>query len=272
MVLTILGSGGAVPAHGRHPSAQLLRIAETLCLIDCGEGTQFRLHDFKLPWSKIRYVFISHLHGDHVYGLPPLITSWHLTGRKMPLDVFGPPELEDLVSGIFSLTHCAPSFPIRWHGIPNGSEGMLLEEERFTVRALPLVHRIQSSGFLFTELPRSGRSGVFPGASFAYCSDTAPSDRLPALLQGVDLLYHEATFLEEHADKAAMTVHSTALQAARIALEAKAGRLLLGHVSARYPDPGLVLAEARRIFDQTEMTREGSTFSVPADDLNLIPR
>lgn len=251
-----------MPAHGRHPSAQLLRIAETLCLIDCGEGTQFRLQAFKLPWSKIRYVFISHLHGDHVYGLPPLITSWHLTGRKMPLDIFGPPELEDLVTGIFYLTRCTPSFPIRWHGIPEGSEAMLLEEERFTVRALPLVHRIPSSGFLFTELPRSSRSGAFPRAAFAYCSDTAPSDRLADLVRGVDLLYHEATFMEEHLDKAAATAHSTALQAARVALEAKAGRLLLGHASARYPDTGLLLAEARTVFPDTAMAREGECHSV----------
>lgn len=267
MELTILGSGGAVPAHGRHPSAQLLRIAETPCLIDCGEGTQFRLHRFKLPWSRIRYVFISHLHGDHVYGLAPLITSWHLTGRNLPLDIFGPPELEELLAGIFALTQCRPSFPLRWHAIPQGSTGLVLEEESFTVRALPLLHRITATGYLFSEKQRSGRHGPVSEVRYAYCSDTAPSEHLPGLIRGVDLLYHEATFLEEHADKAALTAHSTARQAAAVAVQAGVKRLLLGHVSARYRDTDRILEEASRLFPDTQIAWEGDTYVVHSNDL-----
>jgi len=271
--ITILGSNAAVAAHGRFPSGQLLKGGNDICLIDCGEGTQFRLQQYKLPSGRIRYIFISHLHGDHIFGLPSLITTWHLTGRVLPLDIWSPPGLEELMSGIFRFTGCTPAFPIRYHAIPEGSSDELLESTTLRVRAFPLKHRLPTSGFRFfllnKEVPLSGQRNVTNfnkhsqlGCSYAYCSDTSYNPEVVAYLKDVDLLYHEATFLEEQSDKASKTGHSTAREAASIAALVHAKGLVLGHFSARYKDLGLFLNEASTVFNPCFLAKEGVTFHV----------
>lgn len=268
--LTILGCGGAVPAFGRHPSGQFLRIGGDYCLIDCGEGTQFRMQEKGLPWGKIGHVFISHLHGDHVFGLAPLITTWHLTGRTRPLHLWSPPGLEDMVSHLFRHTRCQPSFPMHWHEIGEGERREIWKEDGWSVRSIPLNHRIPTTGFLFKAeegsgrgLRKTGQSGKPGGRAYryAYCSDTAFHPTLLPDIQGVDLLYHEATFLDKDREKALATGHSTAREAGEIARRANAGRLLLGHFSARYRDLGILLREAQSEFPHSELAREQITWS-----------
>jgi ribonuclease Z len=221
-----------------------------------------------LPWGKIRYIFISHLHGDHVLGLPPLLTTSQLTGRTLPLDIWSPPGLEDMIGHLFSYTGCRPDFPIQWHEVLEGERGVLLEQSNLEVRTFPLNHRIPTAGYRFTvrRAPggRPGRDSDLPPDpaaskpySYAYCSDTAFSEAILPDLQGVDLLYHEATFMEAQADKAGLTGHATARQAGQMALRSRAGRLLLGHFSARYRDLGALLEEARLEFPATDLAEEG---------------
>lgn len=264
--LTILGSGGAVPAHGRHPSGQFLRIGGDYCLVDCGEGTQFRMQALGLSWGKIGHIFISHLHGDHVFGLAPLITTWHLTGRTNPLHVWSPPGLEDLVMHLFSHTRCQPGFPIHWHEIGEGERRELWEGGSWSARSIPLNHRVPTSGFLFRvyEHPEPRRPSVPSGKRrtyrYAYCSDTAFHPPLLPDIQGVDLLYHEATFMDKDREKARATGHSTAREAGEIARRAGVGRLVLGHFSARYREPEVLTQEAEMEFPGTLLANEGSVF------------
>lgn len=274
--VAILGCGGAVPAHGRHPSAQLVMAEGFVGLVDCGEGTQFRLKAMHLPWGKIRYIFISHLHGDHVYGLPPLLTTWHLTGRTLPLDIWSPPGLEDMITHLFAHTRCRPGFPIRFHEVQEGDANRLVVTRNVTVRSFPLRHRIPCSGFLIeAEVTSGGDRRAFPRIDvtdmqdndksilrYAYCSDTAFDENILRHVRGANLMYHEATFREMHRDKATQTGHSTALDAANLAAQAEVGQLLIGHFSARYPDAGLLLAEARQRFPATNGAEEGQVYVV----------
>ncbi len=273
IVVTILGSNAAVPAHGRFPSGQLLKAGADICLIDCGEGTQFRLQQYKLPIGKIRYIFISHLHGDHVLGLAPLITTWQLTGRNVPLDIWSPAGLKSMIDNIFIATGCKPSFPINFHVIPEGHIGSILKTEGLEVRTFPLTHRIPTSGYRFFRLNKKSSpppqsdvtnpllSGCF-ACSYAYCSDTALNLDMANHLAEVDLMYHEATFLDEHLEKAFSTGHSTASQAASIAKLAGARGLLMGHFSARYKEINRFLDEAKMVFNPCYLAIEGRSFHV----------
>lgn len=273
IIVTILGSNAAVPAHGRFPSGQLLKAGADICLIDCGEGTQFRLQQYKLPLGKIRYIFISHLHGDHVLGLPALITTWQLTGRGMPLDIWSPPGLESMIKGIFAFTGCKPTFPICFHEIQPGQVGILLETPDMEVRTYPLLHRIPVSGFRFFRKNKKGhptsQSNVTDlpitdqfSCSYSYSSDTAFNPDMAMHLTNVDLMYHEATFLDDHLEKAIRTGHSTASQAAQIAMLAGARGLLLGHFSARYKEINSFLNEAQLVFNPCFLAIEGQSFHV----------
>ncbi len=297
----LLGTGAALPDRGRHPSAQVLRYEECYYLIDCGEGTQMRLSDCKAPKQKLNQIFISHLHGDHVYGLIGLLTSYTLFNRQTPLDIYAPEGLEEMIAVQLRWSQCALSYPITYHVVDTERHYLLFEDRYLQVYSLPLSHRIPTSGFLFCEKPRplniraekieeygldftqikqakSGQDVLLsdgrliphtelthppaPQRRYAYCSDTAFDERLPGLIQGVDLLYHESTFDNSHELEASISRHSTAAQAAEIARRADAKQLLLGHFSPRYPDEGLLEAEARVVFRDSKAGREGRWYPV----------
>ncbi|MBP8823172.1 MAG: ribonuclease Z [Flavobacteriales bacterium] len=297
--VTTLGTGAALPARGRYPTAQLLNIHERLFLVDCGEGTQERLRMAQVNMGRIERVFISHLHGDHYLGLMGLISSMHLQGRLKELHVHGPAELREVIELQLRVSRTYLRFPLHIHAVPHQSGAMVLEDGQVTVTALALRHRIECTGFLFREAPhprrllkeqvgriphyarRSVKRGedlllptgeVVPNVqltgppppvrSYAYCSDTALAPELVPFLRGVDLLYHEATFAAALAARAKETMHSTAGQAATMAKEAGAGQLLLGHFSSRYKDVGLLVAEAVAIFPNTLPAEEGRTFQI----------
>ena len=297
-VLT-LGTGAALPARGRHPTAQLLNVGDELYLIDCGEGTQERMRQASVNFNRIRRIFISHLHGDHYLGLMGLLSSMHLQGRTRELFLHGPPELHEVVQLQLRVSGTYLRFPLRFEAVQHRSGDLLWRDDRVTAHALVLRHRIACHGLVVRELeqprplrkdklavvPVYRRSAVKAGAdlvledgtvvpnaeltlapppprSYAYCSDTAHAPELVPFLQGVDLLYHEATFTEQLRARARETLHSTARQAATIAREAGVGTLLLGHFSSRYKSADILLREALEVFPRTLLSAEGATFPV----------
>lgn len=294
-----LGTGAALAARGRYPTAQLLNIQEALYLVDCGEGTQERLRSAGINFLKIGHIFISHLHGDHYLGLQGLISSMHLMGRKQPLHVFGPPLLKEIVELQLRASGTYLRYPLHLWPVDPVNGAVIHQDAKVTVATLRLKHRIPCAGYVFRESPalrglrrdqlaviphfkrqavKQGEDlvlpdgSVFPNAtlttdppparSYAYCSDTAFAPELVPYIAGVDLLYHEATFTEQLAARARETLHSTAAQAARIASEAGVRRLLLGHFSSRYKFVDGLLAEARAIFPATTASEEGHVYPI----------
>lgn len=301
MELLILGSNAAAFAYGRHHTAQVLKYQSKLFLIDCGEGTQIQMRKYKVKLSRLHAIFISHLHGDHYLGLTGLLNTMHLFGRVAPLRLVGPPGLRDILTLQLRYSHTTLTYPIEFtEWLPN-TEMIVYEDAKLTVQTLPLSHKIDCSGYLFKEKPkplRINRSALpthlapseisrikkgqdvmsvdgtvkyrsadltlppLPCSSYAFCSDTQYLPELAERIKGVDLLYHESSFLSEMADRAEQTRHSTAKQAALIAHDAKAGQLLLGHFSGRYKNLDPFLKEARSVFENTELAIEGETFSI----------
>jgi len=306
--VTILGSNSATFAFGRHLTAQVLNVREQLFLIDCGEGTQLQMNALRIKAGRIQHIFISHLHGDHVFGLIGLINSYALAGRTQPLYLYGAPQLRELIETQLRITG-APRLPFELHFCATQAEepALIFENASLTVHTLPLQHRIAAHGFLFREkirqrrlcraalvqynVPLSQYNAIKSGADFvsvdgqttvanelltfppararayAFCSDTAFLPDLAKLLPDVDLLYHEATFMERHAEQATRTQHSTAMQAAEVARRANVGQLILGHFSSRYDDLMPLLREAQSIFPRTDLAREGETFGIPYDGI-----
>jgi ribonuclease Z len=297
--VTTLGTGAALPARGRFPSAQLVNIHEKLLLIDCGEGTQERLRSLGVNFQRIAQVFISHLHGDHYLGLMGLISSMHLLGRQSELHVYGPQDLKAIIDLQLRASGTWLRYPLHFHATEPVSGAVVYDDEHVSVSLLALRHRIPCTGFVVREKPglrrlrhecldripkfkrtavKQGEDLVFPDGtlipnaeltldplptrSYAYCSDTAYEPALLPFIEGVDLLYHEATFTTALAARAKETQHSTAAQAAQLALEAGVGRLLLGHFSSRYKSAELLLREAIPIFPNTELSVEGGVFKV----------
>ncbi len=299
--LTILGSSGALPAYGRHPSAQLLEIQNKQYLIDCAENTQVQIKKYSGSLLKIDHVFISHLHGDHYLGLMGFIFSQHLFKREKPLYIYGPKGLDEIITLQLKYANSHPEFDLVFHRINMNTPEVLLENNTVIVKSFPIVHKIPCVGFLFKEqikerkivkekLPKGLKHGdvasLKKGAdildnsgnllfknedltlspkksrSYAYMSDTLYSETLTEYVEQVDLLYHEATFMEEEKDKALQTMHSTAAQAASFALKAGVEKLLIGHFSARYKSLEPLLEEARNIFSKTELAVEGETFEI----------
>ncbi len=298
--LSILGSGSATPTLQRHATAQLLGYDADDYLIDCGEHTQVQLLRYKFRPGRLKYIFISHLHGDHYFGLIGLLTSLSLAQRHDDLWLFGPPGLDEIITLQLKHSETRLSYLLHFQAIETGLSYRILENDHLTVDTLPLRHRIHCSGFLFREkpLPRrliaelvppdlsyearrqlklghdvtdaDGRLLLasdhtrpgFPSRSYAFCSDTIYNERLAERVQGVDLLYHEATFLHELQARAAQTFHSTARQAAQLARLAGVGQLLIGHFSSRYKDLQPLLDEAQAIFPTTSLALEGATFEV----------
>lgn len=299
--LKILGSSSAIPAFGRNHTAQVLQIYNSIYLIDCGENTQVQLKRYKVNINKIKVIFISHLHGDHFFGLSPLISTMSLMGRDIPLTIYGPKGLSEIITIQLKYSESILNFPIEFRETKaEESPQVIFDENNLTVTTLPLEHRIACTGFLFKEKSKPRRIdpdlvGQFSNSelkalkegkdlfatdgsirftnkdvtlepkkcrSYAYCSDTRYSEKLIPLLKEVDLLYHESTFLEKHEDRAAITYHSTAQQAATIAQKANVGKLLLGHFSTRYSQLEPFIEEASPIFSNVELAIEGSEFGV----------
>jgi ribonuclease Z len=298
--VTILGSSAATPTSLRHTTAQLLQHHNRRYLLDCAEGTQIQLRRLKVPLMKINHIFISHLHGDHYLGLPGLLFTLHLLGRKNELHVYSPPGLEEIIRLQYKISELTPSFEVLFHELRQGEE-MIYEDSKLTVHTIPMKHRITTYGFLFREkekernikkslinkhdIPIEAIPGIKKGLdfvtvngktilnseltmppplprSYAFCSDTAYTEDFIEQVRGVDLLYHEATFLQDKAEVAHEKTHSTAIEAATIAKKADAKKLLLGHYSARYKDMSAFKNEARTVFPNTFLAEEGEEFSI----------
>ncbi|MBW3129813.1 ribonuclease Z [Hymenobacter profundi] len=300
--LKILGSASATPVMDRHHTAQLLTVGASQYLIDCGEGTQRRLLEYKIRHPRIHTIFISHLHGDHFFGLFGLLGTMHLHGRTEPLQLFGPPGLDEILTTQFRYSHTRLNFELLFTAVDTTQHQQIFEDKQLTVHTLPMQHRIPCCGYLFREKPKRRHlvkeqlpdsltpaqlaalaqgedvydpatntllvrnadvtTDPTPSRSYAFCSDTLYLPGLAPLLHGVDLLYHEATFADEMRERAALTHHSTAHQAASLAKEAHVKQLLIGHFSSRYRDLAPLLAEAQAVFPNTELGVEGKTVSL----------
>ncbi|MCW3089838.1 MAG: ribonuclease [Ferruginibacter sp.] len=299
LVLTILGNNSAIPAFGRNPTAQVLQMDEEHFLIDCGEGTQLQMAKYKIRRSKINHIFISHLHGDHYFGLIGLITSMSLLNRTQDLHLYGPTPLEHIINYQLNVAATTLSYRLYFHGIT--TEGVIAEDEKFLVKSFAVKHRIECWGFLFAqkknprridpirvksyEVPSSfyeklqkgedyiTRKGTIipneeltiassPTKSYAYCADTIFDETLAERVKGVDLLYHETTYLKESADKAAARFHCTTEQAGTIAYKAGAQKLLIGHFSSRYETLHEFLSETMEVFENTELAVEGACYRI----------
>jgi ribonuclease Z len=296
MRLTILGSNSALPNINSFQTSQLLTLREKQFLVDCGEGAQIRLRQFNIKLSRLNHIFISHLHGDHCFGLIGLISTLGMTGRTADLVIHSHPDLEKLLQPQIDYYCAEKGFAVLFEPFNPRRHALLYEDKSLQVFSVPLKHRVPASGFLFAEktgerhiiremidfyrVPvkeiariKQGADFVTPEgeiianerlttpaakpAKYAYCSDTAYDERIVPLIEGADLLYHEATFAESELARAKATFHSSAAQAARIAKAAGVGKLLIGHFSARYEKPDLLLEEARAVFPQTDVARDG---------------
>jgi ribonuclease Z len=301
MKLTILGSSSALPTSGRYPSAHVLNAHERLFLIDCGEGTQMQLRKTRIRFAKINHIFISHLHGDHVFGLYGLLSTFSLMGRTNPIHLYAPENYDKMLKSHLSDFDINLSFEIDFIPLSGKDPVKILDDKYITVTSFPLQHRIPSYGFLFMEkksernlikecidkyqipqvrLPaiKKGEDFITPDGtiirnedltfppreplSYAYCSDTRYFKRLASFVKGVSLLYHEATFDKSNQKLAKITAHSTTLDAAKTALAANAGALVIGHFSARYKDISPLVNEARTLFPQTYPALDGKTYEV----------
>ena len=301
MELTILGCHSATPRENKHTTSQLLKVNSNIFLIDCGEGTQMQLRKVKVKFTRLQHIFISHLHGDHFYGLIGLITTFRLLGRTAPLNIYGPRGIKEVITLQLKLAKSWTDYPLNFHELISYKSEIIYENEEVSVSTLPLDHRVYTNGFLFQtkslkrkidpkainklnlepfqfDKLRKGLSieladGKFyenksltldpdPPKKYAYCSDTAYFDNLIPLIKGVDLLYHESTFLEKHAYLAEKTKHSTALQAARIAKSAGVKKLLLGHYSNRYSKKEDFIKEASEVFKAVNLSEDFKTFLI----------
>ncbi|MGC8825298.1 MAG: ribonuclease Z [Bacteroidales bacterium] len=293
--VTILGSSSAIPTSKRNLAAQVINHLERLFLIDCGEGTQIQLRKFHIKFSRINHIFISHLHTDHVMGLPGLLSTFSVLGRTRPLHLYAEPRLETFLSNHRNFFYEEWSFPLIFHPIQPGKSELMYEDERLTISTIPLKHRVPCVGFLFKEKPQPRRikkdciarynlsikdilaikngDDYFDGKemikneeltlpptpvrAYAYCSDTRPFHDIIRHIEGIDTLYHEATFLEEDRDLAHKTYHSTAADAALLARQARVKQLIIGHFSSRYNHEELFLEQAQQIFPATLMAEDG---------------
>lgn len=302
MKLTILGCHSATPRVSASPTSQVLEIKNHTFLIDCGEGTQVQLRKYKVKFSKIKTIFISHLHGDHVFGLIGLISTFRLLNRETEINVYGPKGIKELIVTQLKLSESHAGYPIKFHELTSKKSELIFEDKKVEVHTIPLKHRIYTNGFLFKEklgerklnmsaiskYPeievcdyqnlKNGKGFKLQNGevitndilttaprkplSYAFCSDTAYSESIIPITKNVDLLYHEATFLNDKIELAKTTGHSTAEQAATIAKMANASRLVIGHYSNRYKSKDAFLTEAKNVFNNTLLAEEGKTFEI----------
>ncbi|MFK8281051.1 ribonuclease Z [Capnocytophaga cynodegmi] len=299
MEITILGCHSATPRANARPSSQVLEMRGHLFLIDCGEGSQMALRNANVKFSRIKHIFISHLHGDHFFGLPGLISTFQLLGRETELHIYGPKGIKEAILLLLKLGGAWSSFYIHFHELESEVSEILLDDEKVQVRTIPLKHRVYTNGFLFQEKQTERRLNIdaiqnygvqicdyqnikngkdielengevvpneilsfdpIPPQSYAYCSDTLYFEALANAIQGVRVVYHESTFLKQHNDLATKTMHSTAFQAGLTAKKANAETLILGHYSSRYSDKKLFLNEAQEIFPNVHLSEDGKKF------------
>ncbi|MEN9370321.1 MAG: hypothetical protein RI952_1186 [Bacteroidota bacterium] len=299
--ITVLGSSSATPAYNRNPSAQIINLNEHFYLVDCGEATQNQLNKFKIKSAKIDTIFISHLHGDHYLGLVGLLSTLHLNGRTKTMTIVGPPELKDIIDLQLKVSETQLRFPIDFRPTQVDYTEVVFQNNDVIVETIILNHRIPTTGFVFKEVARKRKinteklteydipleyipllkNGIdycdkfgrtianaeltfAPKAprSYAYCSDTIYTEHFLDQIEGVDCLYHEATFLHELIERAKETFHTTALQAGTIANKANVKQLMIGHFSARYKELDLLLAEAKTAFNNTVLAVEGERYTL----------
>ena len=299
MKLTILGCHSATPRANHNPTAQILEMRGHMFLIDCGEGTQVQLRRNKVKFARIKHIFISHLHGDHFFGLVGLISTFRLLGREAELHVYGPKGIKEAITLQLKLGNSWTNFPLLFHELESTEAQCIFEDDKLTVTTIPLDHRVYTNGFLFQEKPGErkldyeaavaakvdhsyfnklkqgfdvkNREGVIidykdvtttpdPTKSYAYCSDTAYLPSIVSIIKGATVLYHEATFLKMHEHLCEKTKHSTASQAAEIAKLAEVEQLVLGHFSGRYGDYELFRSEAQAHFQNVLLAEDGKVF------------
>lgn len=299
MKVTILGCYAATPRTLTHPTSQVLEIKNHLFLIDCGEGTQVQLRKQKVRFSKINHIFISHLHGDHFFGLPGLVATFRLLGRVNPLHIYGPKGIKEAVTLLLKLGDSWTNYPLHFHELSSQAPEVVFEDKKVTVTTIPLDHRVYTNGFLFREKVGSRKleaqaveahgidscyfqnikdgkdvpnkageiipnaqlsSDPKPTKSYAFCSDTAYFPKIIAQIKEVTVLYHESTFLESESDLATKTKHSTASQAAKIAESAGVKSLILGHYSTRYDGLQPFKEEAEVYFRPVLLADDGREF------------
>lgn len=299
--VTILGSGAAIPTYDRNPTAHLVEVRNRMLLLDCGEGTQVQLRKSGFRIQKISHIFISHLHGDHYFGLIGLLNTMHLLGRTQTIHIYAIQPLKQLIDLQLELSGTTLAYPLVFHPFETEEPAVILDDDEISVSTIPLNHRVPTCGFLISEKPEkrkvlkefltkvkvpfqfferikegedytdeSGR--VYPNRqitedpphpkSYAYCTDTAYFESIIPLIKGCDLLYHEATFMEDKAKDAHLKFHSTAREAATIALKANVRQLLIGHYSARYKEVESLLSEAKSVFPNTILGQDGMKIQV----------
>ncbi len=299
LAVTILGNNSAVPAFDRHPTSQVVTMNGNNLLVDCGEGTQIQMINYKIRRSKISHIFISHLHGDHYFGLPGLINSFSLLGHQQELHVFGPSPLQEIIEMQLRVADTQLCYPLHFHTLTG--EAVLVDNDKFTVKCFPTNHRIECYGFVFSEkkprrkldpdkakeydIPSSfydrlkngedytRKDGTIiknelvteatpPGKTYAFCADTKYDERLIPHIQGADMIYHETTYLDNLRERAEARFHSTTRQAALLAKKAGVKKLLIGHFSSKYDTLEEFEQEAREVFPDTELALEGVAYKV----------
>ncbi|TXG35450.1 ribonuclease Z [Seonamhaeicola maritimus] len=299
MKLTILGCYSATPRILANPTSQVLESQGHMFLIDCGEGTQVQLRKHKIKFNRIKHIFISHLHGDHFFGLVGLISTFRLLTRETDLHIYGPKGIKEVVTLQMKLADSWTNYQLIFHVLTSKESELIFEDDKMEVHTIPLNHRVYTNGFLFKE--KEGKRKLNIGAveeaninvayyrkltqgfdvvnedginiknesvtkpgdkpkSYAFCSDTMYKEDIVSIIENVDVLYHESTFLETQAHLAPKTKHSTAKEAATIAKKANVGKLLLGHYSTRYKDLNGFKIEAEEVFDSVELSEDGKTF------------
>ena len=300
--LTILGTSSALPTLKRYHTAHVLNVRERFFLIDCGEGTQIQMRKYGVKFSRINHIFISHLHGDHYFGLIGLLTTYALLGRKNDLHIYAHSELPEILKSQLNHLKDDLKYNIKWHPLNFKKQQIIVENEAVKIQSFPLRHRIPCCGFLFTEqspnlnikkeqidkfkIPIREIHKIKKGAdfitnegeiipnseitlpeiksrSYAFCTDTSFLPELSEIIKDVDLLYHEATFDKTMQKRARETNHSTAEQAATVAKLGNVGELIIGHFSTRYKDIGFIVEEAKAIFENTRSAEEGMKITIP---------
>lgn len=299
--LTILGCHSATPRVNAHPTAQYLEINNRHFLIDCGEGTQRQMRKYKVGFSKINHIFISHLHGDHFFGLIGLISTYGILNREKDLHIFGPKGIKKITEMQLKISGSHVKYNLIFHELTSTKSELIFEDDKIEVRTIPLHHRVYTNGYLFTEKPKAlklhidniknydeidtcdyhnikagkdftlSTGEIVPNSeltlpptkplSYAFCSDTKYKPNIVPIIKNVDLLYHEATFLKDREDLCERTKHSTAEQAATIARDAKAGKLIVGHYSSRYQNIEDFKTEAQTVFSNVELAETGKRYT-----------